>query len=79
MTQTFILQVGPITVPGTKIDAFRSSTELSIMTQAVIIVLYLVRTASRLELIDNSRGTRYPCCLLYIPAVNINDSDHGRL
>ena len=73
MTQTFILQVGPITVPGTKIDAFKSSTELSIMTQAVIIVLYLVRTASRLELIDNSRGTP----VVYF--IKLNDSDHGRL
>ena len=53
-----MLHVGPITVPGTKIDAFESSTKLTIiMTQAVIIVLYLVRSASRLELINNSRGT----------------------
>ena len=53
-----MLHVGPITVPGTKIDAFKSSTKLSIiMTQAVIIVLYLVRSPSRLELINNSRGT----------------------
>ena len=52
-----MLHVGPITVPGTKIDAFKSSTKLSIMTQAVIIVLYLVRSSSRLQLIDNSRGT----------------------
>ena len=52
-----MLHVGPITVPGTKIDAFKSSTKLSIMTQAVISVLYLVRPASRLELINNSRGT----------------------
>ena len=65
MTQTFMLHVEPITVPGTKIDAFKYSTKLSIMTQAVIIVLYLVRSSSRLQLIDNSRGTRYPCCLLY--------------
>ena len=65
MTQTFMLHVGPITVAGIKIDAFKSSTKLSIMTQAVIVVLYLVRSASRLELIDNSRGTRYHCCLLY--------------
>ena len=53
-----MLHVGPITVPGTKIDAFKSSTKLSIiMTQAVIIVLYLVRSAPRLELINNYRST----------------------
>ena len=57
MAQTFILHVGLITVAGIKIDAFKS--KFSIMTQAVIVVLYLVRSASRLELIDNSRGTRY--------------------
>ena len=51
-----MLHFGPITVPGTKIDALKYSTKLSIMTQAVITVLYLVRSVSRLELIDNSRG-----------------------
>ena len=51
MTQTFMLHVGPITLAGIKIDAFKSSTKLSIMTQAVVVVLYLVRSASRLELI----------------------------
>ena len=30
------------------------------MTQAVIIALYVVRSASRLELMDNSRGTGTP-------------------
>ena len=37
-----MLHVGLITVHGTKIDDFKSSTKLSIiMTQAVIILLYL--------------------------------------
>ena len=41
---------------ATTIDALKSSTKLSIMTQAMITVLYLVMSASRLELIDNCRG-----------------------
>ena len=37
-----------------KIYVLKSSTKLSIMAQAVIIILHLVRPASRLKLMDTS-------------------------
>ena len=49
-----MLHFGPI--PCQKYNVLKYSPKLSIMTQAVIIVviLYLVRSASRLTLIDTS-------------------------
>ena len=47
----FMLHFVPITVPK---YVLKSSTKLSIMAQAVIIILYLVRSASRLKLITSS-------------------------